>query len=102
MSNRSLSLGLFAASALTLSVSAHAADSVEIRDLVIAKPIPDVQRKADLKAIRAFYNFWNTGDEELLKQAIADNFTDHTVPPGRPQGPKGPYDVQNSLRRFDE
>jgi hypothetical protein len=40
MSNRSLSLGLFAASALTLSVSARAADSVEIRDLVIAKRIP--------------------------------------------------------------
>jgi predicted ester cyclase len=98
MSNRSLSLGLFAASALTLSVSAHAADSVEIRDLVIAKPIPDVQRKADLKAIRAFYNFWNTGDEELLKQAIADNFADHTLPPGRPQGPKGPVFASRNFR----
>jgi predicted ester cyclase len=98
MPNRSLSLGLFAASALTLSASAHAADSVEIRDLVIANRIPDAQRKADLKAIRAFYNFWNTGDEELLKQAIADNFTDHTLPPGRPQGPKGPAFASRNFR----
>jgi predicted ester cyclase len=98
MPNRSLSLGLFAASALTLSASAHAADSVEIRDLVIANRIPDAQRKADLKAIRAFYNFWNTGDEELLKQAIADNFTDHTLPPGRPQGPKGPAFASQNFR----
>ena len=98
MSNRSLSLGLFAASALMLSASAHAADSVEIRDLVIAERIPDAQRKADLKAIRAFYSFWNTGDEELLKQAIADNFTDHTLPPGRPQGPEGPAFASRNFR----
>jgi predicted ester cyclase len=57
-----------------------------------------VQRKADLKAIRAFYNFWNTGDEELLKQAIADNFADHTLPPGRPQGPKGPAFASRNFR----
>jgi SnoaL-like polyketide cyclase len=36
------------------------------------------------------FELWNTGDETLLKQAIAENFTDHTLPPGQPQGPDGP------------
>jgi predicted ester cyclase len=98
MSNRSLSLGLLAALSLTLSVPAYAADSVKIRDLAIATRIPDAQRKADLKAIRAFYDFWNTGDEELLKQAIGGDFTDHTLPPGRPQGPKGPAFASRNFR----
>lgn len=43
-----------------------------------------------MKAVRAFYEFWNTGDEALLKQAITENFVDCTLPPGRPQGPEGP------------
>jgi hypothetical protein len=78
--------------ALTLSPSApaFAADSVQINDLVIAAPMPDAQREAIVKAVHAFYDFWNIGDEALLKQAIASNFTDHTLPPGRPQGPEGP------------
>src|SRR4030088_3795057 len=75
---------------LSLYTPAFAADSVKINDLVVAASIPDAQRDATLKAVRAFYDFWNTGDEALLKEAIAPNFTDHTLPPGRPQGPEGP------------
>ncbi len=74
-------VGLVAALTLSLSAPAFAADSVQINDLVIAAPMPDAQREATMKAIRAFYDFWNTGDEALLKQAIASNFTDHTLPP---------------------
>jgi len=66
------------------------ADGVKINELVVAAPIPNAQREATIKAVRAFYDFWNTGDEALLKEAIAPNFTDHTLPPGRPQGPQGP------------
>jgi predicted ester cyclase len=74
--------------ALTLSLTpAFAADGIKINDLIIAVPILDTQRDATMKAVRAFYDFWNTGDESLLKEAIASNFTDHTLPPGRPQGP---------------
>src|ERR1700682_5122756 len=81
-----------ALTALMLSpyTPAFAADSLKINDLVVAASIPDAQREATMKAVRAFYDFWNTGDEALLKQAIAPNFTDHTLPPGRPQGPEGP------------
>ena len=98
MPNRSLSLGLLAALALSLSAPVFAADSVKIDDLVVAATIPDAQREATLKAIRAFYEFWNTGDEALLTEAIADNFTDHTLPPGRPQGPQGPAFASRQFR----
>ena len=76
---------LLTALALSLATPAFAADSVKINDLVVAVPIPDAQREAALKAVRAFYDFWNTGDEALLKEAVAPNFTDHTLPPGRPK-----------------
>ena len=86
--------------ALTLSLSTptFAADGIKINDLVVAAPIPDAQREATLKAVRAFYDFWNTGDEALLKEAVAPNFTDHTLPPGRPQGPEGPAFASRRFR----
>src|ERR1700676_4867424 len=83
---------------LWLSTPAFAADSVKINDLVVAVPIPDAQREAALKAVRAFYDFWNTGDEALLQEAVAPNFTDHTLPPGRPQGPEGPAFASRRFR----
>src|SRR5258708_8740138 len=81
--NRPLRLarGVELAAALTLSLSTPAfADSVRINDLVVAASISDAQREATIKSVRAFYDFWNTGDEALLKEAIAPNFTDHTLP----------------------
>ncbi|MDB5366279.1 MAG: putative lipoprotein [Rhodospirillales bacterium] len=98
MSNRFLSLGLLVASALSLSAPAVAADGVKIDELVVASTIQGAQREATLKAVRAFYEFWNTGDEAALKQAIADNFTDHTLPPGRPQGAEGPAFASQHFR----
>src|SRR5467141_13491 len=87
-----------AALTLSLSTPAFAADSVKINDLVIAAAISDAQRETTMKAVRAFYGFWNTGDEALLKEAIAPNFTDHTLPPGRPQGPEGPAFASRRFR----
>jgi predicted ester cyclase len=102
MLNRPLRLArgveLLAALTLLLSTPALAADSVRINDLVVAAPIPDAQREATMKAVRAFYDFWNTGDEALLKEAIAPSFTDHTLPPGRPQGPQGPAFASRQFR----
>jgi hypothetical protein len=99
--NRPLRVGrsveLVAALTLSLSTPALAADSVKI-DLVIAAPMPDAQREATMKAVRAFYDFWNAGDEALLQEAIASNFIDHTLPPGRPQGPEGPAFASRRFR----
>jgi len=97
-SKRLRGVSLVAALTLSLSAPAFAADSVQIKDLVIAAPIPDEQRDATMKAVRAFYDFWNTGDEALLKEAIASNFTDHTLPAGRPQGPQGPSFASRRFR----
>src|ERR1700683_4729067 len=83
-------IALLAAFMLSPSMPAVAADNVKINELVVAASIPDTEREATMKAVRAFYNFWNTGDEAQLKEAIAPTFTDHTLPPGRPQGPQGP------------
>jgi predicted ester cyclase len=98
MPTRSLPLGLPVGLALLLSAPAFAADSVRIDQLVVAATIPDAQREATLKAVRAFYEFWNTGDETFLKQAIAQTFTDRTLPPGRPQGPEGPAFASRQFR----
>ena len=89
---------LLVASMLSLSTPVLAADSVGINDLVVASPISDAQRDATMKAVRAFYDFWNTGDEALLQEAIAPNFIDHTLPTGRPQGPEGPAFASRRFR----
>jgi hypothetical protein len=75
---------------LFLAAPALAADNVKINDLMVVTSVPDAQRDATMKAVHAFYDFWNTGDEALLNEAIASTFTGHTLPPGRPQGPQGP------------
>jgi predicted ester cyclase len=98
MSTKSLSLVLLPGLILALSASALAADSVKINDFVTAGRIPPAQREATVKAVRAFYEFWNTGDATLLEQAIAENFTDRTLPPGRPQGPEGPAFASRQFR----
>jgi predicted ester cyclase len=87
-----------AALILSLSTPAFAAESIGINDLVVAAAIPDAQRDATMKAVRAFYDFWNTGDEALLQEAIAANFIDHTLPPGRPQGAQGPAFASRRFR----
>jgi predicted ester cyclase len=72
------------------AASALAADLVRPEEIVIAGAISPAERDAELDAARAFYDFWNSGDAAFLKRAIADDFTDHTLPPGRPQGTEGP------------
>jgi predicted ester cyclase len=87
-----------AAVAVALISTPAFADEVEIDDLVVAKTIPAAQRDATVKAAKAFYHFWNTGDEASLKSVISPNFTDHTLPPGRPQGPEGPAFASKNFR----
>ncbi len=47
-------------------------------------------REAALETVaRRYATFWNTGDEALAREALADNFVDKTPPEGRKQGPEG-------------
>ena len=82
---------------LANTIPAAAAD-VKIEDIVVAPGVPAAQREADLAAARAFYGFWNTGDQALLDRAVAPGFTDHTLPAGRPQGPSGPAFASKTFR----
>jgi len=59
-------------------------------ELVVASGMAQPQRTMLLDTARLFYQFWNTGDTATLNQAVSPNFTDHDLPPGRPQGPTGP------------
>jgi predicted ester cyclase len=98
MNNRSLNLVLFSELILAMVAPALASDSVKINDLVVTRRIQEARRESTVKAVGAFYDFWNTGDAALLIQAIAANFTDHTLPPGRPQGPQGPAFASRQFR----
>lgn len=66
--------------------------------LVVDPSIGPTRREANLLAARRFYTFWATGDHALLRQSISPAFTDHTLPPGRPQGPTGPVAAGRAFR----
>ena len=91
------SLGGVALAAALISTSACAGE-VKIDELIVATTIPTAQREATIIAAKAFYQFWNTGDEASLTRAIAPGFTDHTLPPGRPPGPQGPSFASKNFR----
>ena len=74
------------------------AQEVKIKDLIVASSVPAAQQDTTINAAKTFYRFWNTGDESELKTAIAPNFTDHTLPAGRPQGPDGPAFASKNFR----
>jgi predicted ester cyclase len=80
-----------------LSMPARGAE-LAIDDLIGTETLPIAQRDAEIPAVKAFYRFWNTGDEAELKAAIAPAFVDHTLPPGRPQGPDGPAFASKNFR----
>ncbi|MFD1330956.1 ester cyclase [Methylopila musalis] len=76
---------------LAAPVDDHAAVALaRPQELIVDKSLSGASVAAMLKPVDAFYGFWNNGSQALLDQAIAPTFTDHTLPPGRPQGPQGP------------
>jgi hypothetical protein len=56
---------------------APSAAHVEIDDLVLALTVSDMERRATARAARAFNEFWNSGDEALLKRVFDENFTNY-------------------------
>ncbi|EPL8207916.1 ester cyclase [Raoultella ornithinolytica] len=56
-------------------------------------------REAALETVaRRYATFWNTGDEALAREALADNFVDKTPPEGRKQGPEGALLASRAFR----
>ena len=78
--------------------AAHA-DPVTIDEIILSGDEPAAGTGETLAAAKAFYQFWNDGDEATLKRAIAPTFTDHTLPAGRPQGPEGPAFASRTFRK---
>ncbi|MDF4003261.1 ester cyclase [Luteibacter sp. PPL552] len=85
---------------LCLSVAGTASAAHVDDDMALALAAPReriVDHSLSTSAVRAlvepataFYGFWNNGSQALLDRAISPGFVDHTLPPGRPQGPSGP------------
>jgi predicted ester cyclase len=66
-------------------------------ELIVSGDLSARQRAEILKPVDAFYGFWANGSAALLDAALAPNFVDHTLPPGRPQGPAGPLAASKSF-----
>jgi predicted ester cyclase len=60
------------------------------QETIVAPGMAPTETTAVLKPVEAFYGFWINGSADLLRQALSPQFIDHTLPPGRPQGPTGP------------
>ncbi len=81
----------FAAPAAAAQVSdAAALQMTRPQELIEAHDIAPRREAELLKPVDAFYGFWANGSPALLAEALSPKFTDHTLPPGRPQGPSGP------------
>lgn len=66
----------------------------------VAAARPDVLVGADKGAASqlatlaaTYYGFWNNGSAALLEATVSPSYTDHTLPPGRRQGPSGLADA---------
>ncbi|WP_186013030.1 ester cyclase [Burkholderia gladioli] len=60
------------------------------KQLIVDHSLPPQQLAAQIRAARLYDTFWTTGDEAQAREALAPDFMDRTLPPGRPQGLAGP------------
>jgi len=80
---------------------AHAAPEAQLvrpRTQFVDPSLPAAQAEASVLAARRYASFWNNGDEALARAALAPDFTDRTLPPGRAQGLPGPLAASAFVR----
>ncbi len=82
-------LGLLAAGAAFLAFG----------DPVLADKLPEPKSVTIDKSLSADQAFWDTGDAQFARLALADNFTDRTLPKGRLQGVEGPIVASHNFRQ---
>lgn len=89
-----------AVTALLLSGAAAAATTELVKPsvLVVDKSLTPKQQAMMETVARRYDTFWNTGEERLAREALADNFVDKTPPEGRKQGPEGPLLASRAFR----
>ncbi len=81
--------------------SVHAAPDAQLvhpRTLLVDPSLPSAQAEASVLAARRYASFWNSGDQALARAALAPDFTDRTLPPGRAQGLPGPLAASAFVR----
>lgn len=76
--------------AAALPAAAATDNLVKPQTLIVDKSLSKKQIEQQIRAARTYDTFWTTGDEAQARAALADSFTDRTLPPGRPQGIAGP------------
>jgi len=84
--------------AICMVLPAHAAELVQPGQLIVDASLPEAQREAQILAARRYDTFWNTGEEQLATDALAPDFMDRTLPPGRAQGVPGPLAASKFVR----
>lgn len=99
---RIAALAALAALALGASLPAHVfANSESLAQpltLLVDPALPKDQAAAEVLAARRYDTFCSSGDERLARSALAPDFTDRTLPPGRPQGIAGPLAASKFFR----
>jgi predicted ester cyclase len=85
--------------AMLVALPAFADERLVSAQQVIADPsLPPALRDAEIQAARRYATFWHTGDERHARAALAADFTDRTLPPGRAQGVPGPLAASTFVR----
>nr|WP_314545015.1 ester cyclase [uncultured Massilia sp.] len=89
---------------LLLALSAHAAPPADDAGLasaatvIVDKSLTGAQAQAAMLAARRYATFWDTGEDRFALAALAPQFTDRTLPPGRAQGVQGPLAASRFVR----
>jgi predicted ester cyclase len=97
--SRGFAVAVAALATVALPFAASAADVLPLpNSVVIDRSVPALQREAMSLAARRYYAFWDTGDVFYANAALAPDFVDRNLPPGRPQGPEGPVFASKNFR----
>lgn len=89
------------ATALSVAMApAFAADEnlIQPRSVIADHSLAGAQLAAQMLAGRRYDTFWNNGDAALEQVALAPDFVDRILPPGRPQGLSGPLLASTTVR----
>jgi len=68
------------------------------KSITLGEKLDDAHSEQIIHAARLFYAFWNTGKPEFARAALAESFTDNTLPKGRPQGVDGVLFASKNFR----
>jgi predicted ester cyclase len=85
---------------VVLIASSFAAETflLEPHNLIVDRSLQKAQVDSQILAARRYDTFWSIGDEALARAALAPNFVDDTLPPGRSQGIAGPLAASRFMR----